>query len=63
MTEQPIALDNAATTRKQLNKNYSPEPSHGNRGQGQPKMLYPNYIGKLIDSETAPAIDEIQDGN
>ena len=30
---------------------YTPELSHGNRGRGQPKMLYPDYIGQLIDSE------------
>ena len=39
---------------------YTPEPSHGYRRQGQPPMLYPDYIGKLIDSETSPTIDDIR---
>ena len=39
---------------------YTPELSHGNRGRGQPKMLYPDYIGQLIDSETPPTIDDIR---
>ena len=39
---------------------YTPELSHENRARGQPKMLYSDYIGQLIDSETPPMIDDIR---
>ena len=35
---------------------YEPKPSHGKRSRGKPRMLYPEYVGKLISSEFPPSI-------
>ena len=39
---------------------YQPVERHGRRGRGKPKLLYPQYIGFLINSETPPTVDEMR---
>ena len=39
---------------------YTPQPRHGKRKQGRPKLLYPEYIAKLINNEVQPTIDELR---
>ena len=39
---------------------YTPQPRHGKRKQGRPKLLYPDYIANLINNELQPAIDELR---
>jgi hypothetical protein len=38
---------------------YKPNERLGKHKQGQPKMLYPTYIGKIINRDTPPTIEEI----
>ena len=39
---------------------YTPQPRHGKRKQGRPKLLYPDYIAKLINNEVQPTTDELR---
>ena len=39
---------------------YYPKPSHGKTKPGRKPMTYPEYIGKLINSDTPPSVDEIR---
>ena len=39
---------------------YTPQPRHGKRKQGRPKLLYPEYITKLVNNEIQPTIDELR---
>ena len=39
---------------------YYPKPSHGKTKPGRPPMAYPDYIGKLINNDTPPSVDEIR---
>ena len=38
---------------------YTPQPRHEKRKQGRPKLLYTEYIAKLINNEVQPTIDEL----
>ncbi len=38
---------------------YYPKPSHGKTKQGRKPMTYPEFIGKLINNNTPPSVDEI----
>ena len=40
---------------------YTPQPRHGKRKQGRPKLLYPEYIAKLINNEVQQTIDELRE--
>ncbi len=39
---------------------YYPKPSHGKTKPGRKPTTYPEYIGKLINSDTPPSVDEIR---
>ncbi|GAA6097691.1 uncharacterized protein LOC118408508 [Tachysurus ichikawai] len=39
---------------------YQPLERHGRRKRGKSKLLYPQYIGKLINSEIPPTVDEMR---
>ena len=39
---------------------YAPEERHGQRSRGRPHILYHQYIGKLINSDTPPVSDEMR---
>ena len=39
---------------------YQPIQRHGKRKPGKSKTLYPEYIGKLINSEVPPTADEMR---
>jgi hypothetical protein len=39
---------------------YTPLPSHGTRGRGNPKMTYAEYIGRLINNDVLPSAGEIR---
>ena len=38
---------------------YYPRPSHGKPRAGRKHLTYPDYIGKLINSDSPPTVDEI----
>ncbi len=38
----------------------TPQPRNGKRKQGRPKLLYPEYIAKLINNEVQPTIEELR---
>ena len=37
---------------------YKPQPRNVKRKQGRPKLLYPEYIAKLINNEVQPIAEE-----
>lgn len=39
---------------------YAPNERHGARRRGRPRTLYHTYIGKLINSDTPPTVDEMR---
>ncbi len=39
---------------------YTPLPSHGTRGRGNPRMTYAEYIGRLILNDVLPSAGEIR---
>ena len=39
---------------------YYPRPSHGKPRAGRKHLTYPDYIGKLINSDSPPTVDEIR---
>ena len=39
---------------------YTPQPRHGKRKQGRLKLLYPEYIAKLINNEFQPTTDVLR---
>ncbi len=40
---------------------YAPEKRHGQRRQGAPRIQYHTYIGKLINSDVQPTLNEIRE--
>ena len=39
---------------------YQPRPSHGHQKPGKPTLTYPDYIGKLINKDIPPSVEEIR---
>ena len=39
---------------------YEPRESHGKRSRGKPRMLYPKYVGRLINSSDPHTASEIR---
>ena len=40
---------------------YKPEDRLGKRGKGRARLMYPEYIGELINDESPPSIDDIRE--